>query len=445
MRLATFVCLAGATLLLGLPVPSQSQEDAGKRVALVVGNAHYRAVPGLGNTANDARLLARTLIAKGFTLVGGDARIDLDRAGFNAALDAFARALPGADVGLFYYAGHGLEVQGANWLVPVDAAPRRGADLDAQMINAVRVLNAMRAGGTKLNLVILDACRDNPVPDLQTPGGETGLSSIQGSGSAAGRGLGARGGGLAQMQAPEGTVIAFATQPGSVALDGTGGDSPFALALEQALQEPGVDVLALFNQVGVSVKHATGGQQQPWISSSPIEGAFFLGEQPLAPLPDMQAAGSMPPASPAAAALLAKVRAKAAPHGIPVPQSLTIRRPDPDVPPPLAQFAGVWGPGRWASRNGYNDFILVVSDIDRTGQAQLLLLNSAGCVDSDCTVRSPFIGHIAGAVQDGRLTYRSQRTGQEFAFWPVNDGALSASHPNMRGTRLMITNLQRIE
>ena len=170
MRLATPARVVGALLLaISLAAHAQAQEEGGKRVALVVGNAGYRAVPGLANTGNDARLLAKTLRAKGFTLIGGDARLDLNKAQFNVALDAFGQALQGADVALFFYAGHGMQVRGANWLVPVDAAPRKAGDLDTQMVNAVRVLSAMRAAGTKLNLVILDACRDNPFPDLQTP------------------------------------------------------------------------------------------------------------------------------------------------------------------------------------------------------------------------------------------------------------------------------------
>ncbi len=296
-RLARILgAIVAGCLILCLADAAQAQEG-GKRIALVVGNGGYRAVAGLDNPPNDARLLARTLRAKGFTLVGGDARIDLDRAHFNAALDEFGQALHGADVALFFYAGHGMQVRGANWLVPVDASPHRASDLDTQMVNAARVLAAMRAGGTRLNLVVLDACRDNPFPGLQTPGGETGLSQIQSGAGSGSRGLGPRVGGLAQMQAPEATVIAFATQPGDVARDGANGDSPFTVALVQALQAPGLDVLALFNQVGVAVKHATGGQQQPWISSSPIEGSYFLGEDQTAG----NAAATPPPSGPRSA------------------------------------------------------------------------------------------------------------------------------------------------
>jgi uncharacterized caspase-like protein len=429
-------------LIAGLVVPCMAQDEGGKRIALVVGNSGYRAVPGLANTSNDARLLARTLKAKGFTLIGGDARIDLDRAQFNAALDQFAQALPGADVALFFYAGHGMQVRGANWLVPIDASPRKASDLDTQMVNAVRVLSAMKSGGTKLNLVILDACRDNPFPDLQTPGGESGLSPIQKSGGPTGRGLGG-GGGLAQMQAPEGTVIAFATQPGDVALDGSGGDSPFTIALVQALQQPGLDVLLLFNQVGVAVKHATGGQQQPWISSSPIEGEYFLGQQGGGAPMSMPQARPAQIASPASIRVRDQVEQTAVSLGIPVPNAIPISPPAADVPPPLARFVGVWGPGEWAGRNNTNKFILAVNDMNPAGQAHITIMNSSGCVDETCTVHAPFIGHLVATVQDGRLMFRNQRNGREFSFWLARDDQLNALQ--MMAAKTLATSLRRID
>ena len=136
--------------------------------------------------------------------MGGGEQLDLDKPGFDRAIGAFGRAIEGADVALFYYAGHGVQVQGSNWLVPVTANPAREADLDFQMVDAELVLKQMQAAGTRLNVMILDACRNNPF---------------------GGRGLRAAGGGLAQMRAPEGTLISYATQPGNVATDGTGTDS----------------------------------------------------------------------------------------------------------------------------------------------------------------------------------------------------------------------------
>jgi tetratricopeptide (TPR) repeat protein len=232
----------------------------GKRVALVIGNSSYINVPRLANPANDAKLTAEILRSLGFTLVGGGAQLDLDKAGVDRAVQSFGAALRDADVGLFYYAGHGVQVRGANYLVPVDANPTREADVDFQMLDANLVLHQMTDAGTKLNLVILDACRNNPF---------------------GGRGLRAATGGLAEMRAPEGTLIAFATQPDSVAQDGGDGNSPYTKALTQVIRKPGLDIFRSFNEVGLIVSQATSRTQQPWFSASPITGEFyFAGAKP---------------------------------------------------------------------------------------------------------------------------------------------------------------------
>ncbi|MEA2918174.1 MAG: hypothetical protein QOJ15_10255 [Bradyrhizobium sp.] len=225
------------------------------RVALVVGNANYRNVPSLTNPADDARLMAGTLKSLGFRLVGDEAQIDLDKIALDAAVRSFGNQLRGADVGLFYYAGHGLQVRGANYLVPVGANPVREADVDFELEDVALVLRQMEASGTRLNLVMLDACRNNPF---------------------GGRGLRAIDSGLAQMRAPEGTLISFATQPGNVAQDGINGNSPYSKALAQTIRKPGLGVFDAFNEVGLTVKKATGGEQQPWVSSSPIDGSFYF-------------------------------------------------------------------------------------------------------------------------------------------------------------------------
>ncbi|RXG93510.1 YARHG domain-containing protein [Bradyrhizobium zhanjiangense] len=228
---------------------------AEKRVALVIGNSAYRSVPRLENPANDAQLVADTLQRLGFILVGGGAQIELDKAGFDNAVQRFGNQLIGADVALFYYAGHGIQVRGANYLVPITANPTRETDVDFQMVDAALVLRQMDGAGTKLNIVILDACRNNPF---------------------GGRGLRGSDGGLAQIRAPEGTLLSYATQPGNVALDGADGHSPYTRALVETMQRPGLDVLQTFNQVGLIVKRATGSAQQPWVSTSPIDGSFYF-------------------------------------------------------------------------------------------------------------------------------------------------------------------------
>lgn len=251
MRLGSIVFL----LLLTLPFPEARAE---KRIALVVGNAGYHNVTPLANAANDATLIADTLRNVGFSLVGDSAQLNLDKPGFDRAVQAFGNQLMGADVALFYYAGHGIQIRGSNYLVPVSANPVREADVDFQMVDVALILRQMEGSGTKLNLVILDACRNNPF---------------------GGRGLRASDGGLAQIRAPEGTLLSYATQPGNVALDGTGRNSPYTTALAETMRRPGLDIFQAFNQVGLLVKRATGGAQQPWVSSSPIDGSFYFAGQ----------------------------------------------------------------------------------------------------------------------------------------------------------------------
>ncbi|MBN8959681.1 MAG: caspase family protein [Rhizobiales bacterium] len=232
-----------------------AEASAEKRVALIVGNSSYVNVTRLDNPKNDARLMADTLRSLGFQLVGGGAQLDLEKPALDRAVQSFGQQIQGADVALFYYAGHGVQVAGSNYLVPVNANPTREADVDFQMVDVNLVLRQMQGSGTRLNLVILDACRNNPF---------------------GGRGLRASEGGLAQMRAPDGTLISYATQPGSVAQDGTDGHSPYTRALAATVRRAGLDIFQTFNQVGLAVKRSTGGSQQPWVSSSPIDGTFYF-------------------------------------------------------------------------------------------------------------------------------------------------------------------------
>jgi hypothetical protein len=229
--------------------------SAEKRIALVVGNSAYQNITRLDNPRNDAALMGDTLAGLGFTLIGGRAQLDLDKSALDVAVQNFGRQIQGADVALFYYAGHGVQVNGSNYLVPVSANPTREADVDFQMVDVNLVLRQMQGSGTRLNMVILDACRNNPF-------GARGLRSSDG--------------GLAQMRAPEGTLISYATQPGSVAQDGGDGHSPYTKALATTIKQAGLDIFQTFNQVGLAVKRETGGSQQPWVSSSPIDGTFYF-------------------------------------------------------------------------------------------------------------------------------------------------------------------------
>jgi Caspase domain len=270
-----------------LPLLLAGPATAEKRIALVVGNSAYQNIARLDNPRNDATLMAETLSGLGFALIGGRAQLDLDKVALDTDVQNFGRQIQGADVALFYYAGHGVQVSGSNYLVPVGANPTREADVDFQMVDINLVLRQMQGSGTRLNMVILDACRNNPF-------GARGLRSADG--------------GLAQMRAPEGTLISYATQPGSVAQDGSDGHSPYTKALATTIKQAGLDIFQTFNQVGLAVKRETGGSQQPWVSSSPIDGSFYF-------------------AAPAAAGPKVAI--------MPQPPSADTPRPAPDfVPPP---------------------------------------------------------------------------------------------------------------
>jgi hypothetical protein len=258
---------AAALLCAGMSSAAQAE----KRVALVIGNSAYRAVPALPNPAADAKLMSDTLLSLGFFVVGGGAQLNLDKAGFDDALSKFTAELTGADVALFYYAGHGVETHGLNYLVPVDAHPLEEADIFTQMVGMSGILDQLEKSGTRINLILLDACRDNPF---------------------SGKGVRSAGGGLAQMPAPVGTLISFATQPRSVSLDGVDGHSPYTKALIDAMQRPGSGLFKTFNEVGLAVTKATHGQQIPWVSSSPISGNFYFAGKPA------EAAATQPSAAP---------------------------------------------------------------------------------------------------------------------------------------------------
>ncbi len=245
-----------AALVLPLLVVSLSPVWAeGRRVALILGNSAYQFAPPLTNPVNDARVIAESLTKAGFELIGGGAQLDLDKAGTEQAIRKFGTRLAGADVGLFYYAGHGVQVRGSNYLLPTSANLTKEADVRYELIDVNVVLEEMTIAESRLNIIILDACRNNPF---------------------GGRGLRSVGAGLAQMQAPAGTIIAYATQPGAVAADGEGANSPYTDALAKAVSKPGDTVFDVFNDVGVTVKRNTGGAQQPWVSASPIEGRFYF-------------------------------------------------------------------------------------------------------------------------------------------------------------------------
>lgn len=241
-------------LVVALWLPAESVL-AGERVALVVGNGDYRHATPLVNPPNDARLMAATLEDAGFDLIGGKPLIDLSREDLEKAVREFGQKIRGASAAVFFYAGHGIQVNGTNFLVPVTARVASEADVRYELVDVGLVLEAMAGNERRMNIVVLDACRNNPF---------------------GGRGMRSASSGLAQMQAPAGTVIGYATQPGSLAADGDGSNSPYTAALAEAMRRPGSTVFDVFNNVGVSVMRKTGGNQQPWFSTSPLDGEFHF-------------------------------------------------------------------------------------------------------------------------------------------------------------------------
>jgi hypothetical protein len=254
MRIGSvFVCSSVAFwLTLALMQPAFAE----RKVALVVGNSGYTNVPRLPNPRNDASDMIARLKAMGFEVIPG---LDLDRNAFLNSLAVFGRAAEGADVALFFYAGHGLQVNGQNYLVPTDAKVEYEAELDIALIPVPLVMQQL-ARGSRVNIVLLDACRDNPfAKDLSRTLGTR-------SSSALGRGL-------SRIQTASGTFIAFATQPDNVAQDGDGRNSPFTGAFLANMEKPGLSLSDLMIEVRNDVMRQTNGKQVPWDSSS-LTGRF---------------------------------------------------------------------------------------------------------------------------------------------------------------------------
>lgn len=230
-----------------------SDASAERRLALVIGNSEYVVAP-LANPRNDAALMAATLTDVGFEVTLID---DASLRVFQRAVIEFSRAVSAAGedtVALFYFAGHGIQADGKNYLVPVDADIRDALDLRFQTMEVGAIMTALESAGNRLNLVVFDACRNNPFP-------ATSRSS---------------GAGLAKVEAPFGTLVAYATAPGGVAVDGAGaGNSPYTQALAKAIRAPGMAVEQVFKRVRIDVMERTGNQQVPWESSS-LTGDFFF-------------------------------------------------------------------------------------------------------------------------------------------------------------------------
>lgn len=244
------------------------------RVALVIGNGAYTGVAPLPNPANDAADVAATLTRLGFDVtpvIDADARSLID------ALDRFRGRSANADVALVFYAGHGIEVAGTNYLIPVDARLARERDVVREAVSLSELLGD--TAGARLRLVILDACRNNPFAERMVPTNGFGRSMSRGLAPVA-----------VDPPGDDGEVlVALSTAPGEVAEDGTGRNSPFTTALLEHLEAPGVDVGIMFRRVTDAVLRQTADRQRPWVNAS-LRGEHYLaGEPDVAPPPPVPA------------------------------------------------------------------------------------------------------------------------------------------------------------
>ena len=275
IRLAAIALLACASLVAtpspvgsDRPMPGAMQ----KRVALVVGNSGYRYARRLDNPKNDAVDIGAALKRLGFQVVEG---FDLDKAALDRKIREFTGFLRGADVGVFFYAGHGLHVSGQNYLVPVDAELTGAASLDVELVRLDMVHRTMEREA-QTNILFFDACRDNPLSDNLA------------------RAMGTRsleiGRGLAIVHGGAGTLISFSTQPGTLALDGKGRNSPYSAALARQLAASHEDLGTMLIAIRNDVMKETGRKQVPWEHSA-LTGRFYfnpaaeLGERAAAPTP----------------------------------------------------------------------------------------------------------------------------------------------------------------
>jgi hypothetical protein len=253
MRPAVLSVLLTAMLLGGLPAaaqPARAPAAGEKRIALVIGNAAYKDA-ALRNPINDARAMATSLQGLGFEVIK---RENAGQRDMNQAITEFSSKLQiTGGVGLFYYAGHGMQVKGRNYLIPVDAEVKSEIGVRNETIDVDQVLDGMASANNPLNVVILDACRNNPFE----------------------RRFRGASGGLAQVDAPKGALIAYATAPGKVAADGDGANGLYTAELLRAISEPNLRIEEVFKRVRSRVATATNDLQVPWEASSLVGDFYF--------------------------------------------------------------------------------------------------------------------------------------------------------------------------
>ncbi|HEY4834288.1 MAG TPA: caspase family protein [Bradyrhizobium sp.] len=267
--------LLASTLLLSPLISATHAAAAENRLALVIGQSAYRAVPALPNAENDGKRMAELLASSGFQVTAAP---DLSQTDMRQAISDFAAKVQasGPDtIAAVFYAGHGLQIDGENYLVPVDVDPKREADIPLQAVRLNDLMNTLGALPTRMRIYLLDACRNNPFPALNGTVGH-GLAIVD-----------------TKAGAP-GSFISYSTSPGAEAEDGNGADSPYTTALLSVAKEPNLPIEEAMKRVRVEVSQATEGRQIPWESSSLLTKFSFIDSGA-----GQGAATPKPPAAPA--------------------------------------------------------------------------------------------------------------------------------------------------
>jgi Caspase domain len=245
MRFTALVnIISSAVLLTALVFPSAAQAPNDIRIALIIGNSAYPGNMALANPANDAKDMAATLRNMGFGVIEV---LDGNRAQMMEAIERANKQLQGKQgVGMLFYAGHGLQLDWHNFMVPVDAKLNSAVDVPKQTVDIEVVMKSFQQAGNRMNIVVLDACRDDPFANGKTSSGK----------------------GLAPLDAPTGTFLAYATAPGNVAADGAGKNGLYTGFLLQELQKPTARIEDVFKRVRLQVRKASSGAQIPWETTS---------------------------------------------------------------------------------------------------------------------------------------------------------------------------------
>ena len=251
-------CFGALVLTVALSLPALAQT----KLALVIGNSAYGSLPVLANPANDAKLIAGHLEKVGFKVT---LLTDQGQGQIKSAISGFAEDIEkaGTDtIAAFYYAGHGVQIDGTNYLIPIDVALKTKSDVVLNAVSVSDLLKTLEFARARVNLLVLDACRDNPFA--------SGTRSITR--------------GLARIDAPAGSIVAYATAPGQVAQDGDNGNGPYAIALAENISTPGLSLEDVFRKVRIAVSEKTDGAQMPWEETSLTQEVLLAGDSVAAPV-----------------------------------------------------------------------------------------------------------------------------------------------------------------